>query len=269
MRITYTFAFVLLTSLTSCDENNNLSLFSIQNDLELGQQVSEQIANDPVAYPILDESENREAYAYLNAMTDEILNSGQVAYKDEFAWEVHIIEDDVLNAFATPGGYIYVYTGLIKYLDNVDDLAGVMGHEIAHADLRHSSRSLQKQYGISTLLGILLGDESSQIAEIAAGYATGLASLKFSRSHEAESDAKSVEYLSETIFACNGAAAFFQKLEDDGQTSTSLEFLSTHPSSDSRIEDINATADEAGCDTSLSDDDLEGITYQEFQAMFE
>ncbi|MBU2913920.1 MULTISPECIES: M48 family metalloprotease [Reichenbachiella] len=263
-------ALVFVGTLSSCDKNNNLSLFSVSNDLELGQQVAAQIAADPTTYPILPESGNEEAYAYLEAMTDEILNSGEVQYKDEFAWEVHIIDQDVLNAFCTPGGYIYVYTGLINYLDNIDDLAGVMGHEIAHADLRHSSRSLQKQYGISTLLSILLGDGGNEIAEIAAGYANGLVSLKFSRDHEEESDARSVEYLASTDYACNGAATFFQKLLADGQGSSGgLEtFLSTHPSSDSRVEDINAKADEVGCDTSLSDDNTNGMTYAEFQALF-
>jgi len=258
----------LIVTLGSCDKNGNISLFGVSNDLELGAQVADQIAADPTTYPVLSESSNEAAYSYLQAMTDEILESGEVQYADEFAWQIHIIDQDVLNAFATPGGYIYVYTGLIKYLDNVDDLAGVMGHEIAHADLRHSSRSLQQSYGVSTLLSILLGDNSSQLAEIAAGYASGLSALKFSRDHESESDARSVEYLSNTVFACNGAAAFFQKLEDDGQTSTTLEFLSTHPSSDSRIADINAKADDEGCDTTLSGDNIDGMTYAQFQALF-
>jgi len=71
-------------------------------------------------------------------------------HKDDFAWQVKIIDDpETLNAFATPGGYIYVYTGLIKFLDTEDQLAGVMGHEIAHADLRHSTRQMTSSYGVS------------------------------------------------------------------------------------------------------------------------
>lgn len=258
----------LVASLSACDKNGNVSLFGVSNDLELGAQVAEQIAADPDTYPILDEATNEAAYSYLQAMTDEILNSGEVVYANDFAWQIHIIDQDVLNAFATPGGYIYVYTGLINYLDNIDDLAGVMGHEIAHADLRHSSRSLQKQYGVSTLLSILLGDNSSQLAEIAAGYASGLSALKFSRDHESESDARSVEYLANTVFACDGAAAFFEKLEADGQTSSTLEFLSTHPSPDNRIEDIEAKASEVGCDTELSSDNINGMSYQDFKDLF-
>lgn len=260
-------ALVLTVALSSCDRNGNVSLFTAAKDMELGEDVAAQIAADPDTYPILIESENQVAYDYLQAMTNEILSSDEIQYP-EFAWKIHIIDQDVLNAFATPGGYIYVYTGLIKYLETVDDLAGVMGHEIAHADLRHSSRSLQQTYGVSTLLSILLGDNSSQLTEIAAGYASGLTALKFSRDHESESDARSVEYLAETSYACDGAAAFFEKLEEDGQTSTTLEFLSTHPSPDNRIEAIDEKAEEVGCDTSSSADNTNNMTYAEFQALF-
>jgi len=246
--------FTLFVGITGCDKNGNIVLFSIQNDKDLGQQVSQQIESDP-NFNLLSRTGYPEAYAYLDGMVTEILNSGEVEYRDEFVWEVTIVEDDnTLNAFATPGGYIYVYTGLIKFLDNADDLAGVMGHEIAHADLRHTSRNLQKQYGVSILLGILLGENPNTLTEIAGQIAGTVAGLAFSRDFETEADAESVEYLAPTPYACNGAASFFQKLEDSGQTGGTPEFLSTHPSPDNRVVDINAKANEVGCDTSLSGD---------------
>ncbi len=260
---------LILLFFVSCDKNNNFSLFTIQDDINLGFQVSEQIAADPTNYPILSESSNSAAYSYLEAIKDDILNSGEVAYKREFAWEMHIIQDDnVLNAFATPGGYIYVYTGLIKYLDNVDDLAGVLGHEIAHADLRHSSRNLQKQYGVTILLSLLLGEDPSQLAQIAAQLAGSLAGLKFSREFESEADARSVDYLANTAYACDGAASFFEKLEAQGLSSGTPVFLSTHPSPETRIVDINDKADAVGCDTAPSNDNTDGMTYAQFQALF-
>ena len=67
--------------------------------------------------------------------------------------DLRIIHDDsTLNAFCTPGGYIYIYTGILKFLDSEDEFAGVLGHEIAHADLRHSTRQMTKQYGVQILL---------------------------------------------------------------------------------------------------------------------
>ena len=155
----------ILTLFMGCGDGNGVLLFSVEDDIELGEQVAEQIANDP-SFIILKEAEYVDAYAYLNDMKNEILNSGNVTYDEEFAWKLHIVHDDeVLNAFATPGGFIYIYTGLIKFLDKEDDLAGVLGHEIAHADKRHGSKQMQQQYGISLLLSILTGGGENDLGD--------------------------------------------------------------------------------------------------------
>ncbi|MDH5475508.1 MAG: M48 family metalloprotease [Cyclobacteriaceae bacterium] len=268
-RISIVLSLVLLLGFTACDENGNVVLFSVQDDIDLGLKVSEEIAADQITYPVLARNTNVAAYAYMDAMRDAILNSGEVAYKDEFAWEMHIINDpNTLNAFATPGGYIYVYTGLIKYLDKADDLAGVLGHEIAHADLRHTSRNLQKSYGVSFLLGLLIGENSSDLAQIAGKLAGNVTGLAFSRDFEQEADAQSVLYLGQTSYACNGAAHFFELLEAAGQTGGTPQFLSTHPSPDTRIVDINTKATDEGCDiTPISEPT--GVSYADFKLLFQ
>ncbi|SNS42527.1 Peptidase family M48 [Ekhidna lutea] len=259
------FILVLLICFTvisvSCDKNNDIVLFSINNDISLGQQVAAEIESMPEQFPILERSANLEAYEYIENMMNVILASGSVSYRTEFPWKVNIIDDpEVLNAFATPGGQIYVYTGLIFFLEREDHLAGVMGHEIAHADQRHSSKQLQRQYGVSVLLSIITGGDPGLLTQIA----TSLGTLKFSRDAEAEADDYSVLYLADVNdFACNGAAGFFQKLLDSN-SSSQPEFLSTHPSPDNRVEDINAKATEEGCDTSLGDDSISD--YDAFKA---
>ncbi|NCX96935.1 MAG: peptidase M48, partial [Chitinophagia bacterium] len=138
----------LLIGLSSCKKDEDgvscelipFNAFTLAQDKELGMQVAAGIAADPKNYPILSESQYPASYAYIRKIRDNILNSGKVTNKSSFDWPVYIIKDDkTLNAFCTPGGYIFVYTGLIKFLDTEDDLAGVLGHEIAHADKRHSS----------------------------------------------------------------------------------------------------------------------------------
>lgn len=240
--------------------------FPVDDDADLGAQVAAQIDQEN-ANTILPYEGNEQAYDYLNAMKDDILNSEDIEYKDKFVWRLTIINEDVLNAFATPGGYIYVYTGLIQYLDNVDDLAGVMGHEIAHADRRHSVNQLTKNYGISVLTSILGGGETSVVSEIAVGLASNAAALAFSRDDESEADAASVEYLDETDFACNGAAEFFRKLEAEGGSGVP-EFLSTHPSPENRVADIDARATCRGCSTENTSQMINGLTYSQFQALF-
>lgn len=243
---------IILATAIACDKNDNFVVFSVENDVQLGAQVKAEIENDP-SIKILSPTQYPEVYNFLYHVRDGILNSGEVAYKEEFAWEIRVIDDDsTLNAFATPGGYIYIYTGLIKYLDHADDLAGVMGHEMAHADLRHTIRNLQKQYGVSALLSIALGRDPNALAQIAAQIAGQLAGLKFSREYETEADEHSVDYLSKTEYACNGAAFFFIKLNEAEQGGRPPEFLSTHPNPENRVNNINAKAESVGCDTTLA-----------------
>lgn len=219
------------------------NVFSIEQDKELGLQVKQEIESDPGQFPILNESSNREAYQILRAITNEILNSGKVYHRDDFAWEVKIIDDkETLNAFCTPGGYIYVYSGLIKYLDKEDQLAGVMGHEIAHADQRHSMRQMAKGSLANTLIAAVAGDSES-IAQVTAG----LINLKFSRSHETEADNYSVEYLGGTKYNCAGAAGFFEKISAAGGNGAPPEFMSTHPNPTNRVQNIKSKAAGKGC----------------------
>jgi predicted Zn-dependent protease len=235
-------------------------LFGLQQQKALGLQVRDQILADPQTYPILDEKQYPQAYQYIRKITNNILNSGKVELKGQFDWEVRIIRDDkTLNAFCTPGGYIFVYTGLIKYLDTEDQLAGVMGHEIAHADRQHSARQLEKQYGVALLVEIALGKANNeQLKQVV----NGLIGLKFSRNHEYEADAFSVDYLAGTQYRCNGAADFFVKIGESGGQQPP-EFMSTHPNPGNRVEAINNKAKSINCSTNKPDIKTE---YQKFKA---
>lgn len=252
----------LITSLfiftLSCGEGNDINLFSVSDDKQLGSDLDQQIENDPQNYPLLDESDYPDAYAYLRGIRDKILQSDDVNLKDEFEWEIHIIQDDnTLNAFAAPGGYIYFYTGLIKFLDEEDYLAGVLGHEIAHAANRHSTDALTRQFGIATLINVVLGENQNILSDMAAG----LTSLAFSRNAESEADTYSVFYLADTEYSCAGAAGFFEKIQSVGGQEPP-EFLSTHPSSEDRVQAIYNQAEQTGCSTELS-----GNNYQAFLNM--
>ena len=263
-RITILIAVAVLFITPSCDKNNDFVIFSIEDDKKLGAQVASEIASKPQEFPVLDREEYSKAYDYLQDITNRILNSDQVTYREEFNWTINIIHDDnVLNAFATPGGYIYVYTGLIKYLDKEDDLAGVIGHEIAHADQRHSSKQLQRAYGIQILLSVILGNDPSSLEQIVGALAGNLATLQFSRSFEEEADQYSVKYLSQTQYQCNGAHSFFEKLLEEEKAGNTPKFLSTHPAPQDRVDAINTFAQSIGCDM-IPDDPS---TYQNFKNM--
>ena len=228
------FLFLMILFISGCrSKDGSFNAFSPDFDIKLGKQFSRQIEAVSSA-PILMESDYPEAYKHLHQITNALLKSNKILYRDEFPWEVYIIQDDsVLNAFCTPGGYIYVYTGIIKFLDSDDQLAGVIGHEIAHADLRHSTKQLTKNYGLKIFLWMIFGG-SSTIGNIT----EGLLNLSFSRSDETEADMKSVEYLADTEYDARGVARFFQKMETSGESAGLLQFLNTHPNPENRVDDI-------------------------------
>ena len=238
-------------------------VFSPSEDVNLGNELHAEILANPDDYPLLSEDEYGDAINYLQGMCDELVASGKLEYSDQFDYKVHIIDADVLNAFAAPGGKMYFYNGLIKFLEKEDDLMGVMGHEIAHADRRHSVKQMIQNSGVQWLLSAAVGDDPSATEAVLAQIAGTGASLKFSRGDESEADSYSVDYLSGTSYRCDGAAIFFQKLDSAGLTSGIPEFLSTHPNPENRVADIQAKAAEVGCDVEYFAPD----SYDDFKAM--
>lgn len=231
-------------------------LISTDDDIQMGMQTVNYIESDTSGMIVMDSVQYKEAYRHIYRIRDTILNSGKVYYKNTFPWRIRLIKDDkTLNAFCTPGGFIYVYTGIIKYLDNETQLAGVMGHEIAHADRRHSARQIVSQYGIIAILSILSGGDPNLLAELSAN----LVLLKFSREHESEADDYSVRFLYPTVYDPRGAKYFFEKIGSQGTP----EFLSTHPDPGNRVVAIE---NKWSCLGGRTDGQLFDTRYQQFKA---
>lgn len=236
--------------------------FDAEYDVELGRQHAESIEADTTMM-LLDKEEYPEAYAHLQRIVDEVVRSDSIRYRDLFAYgDVRIIRDDeTLNAFCAPGGFIYVYSGIIKYLEAEDHLAGVLGHEIAHAELRHSSLRLQREYGREKLLDLILLSQPLSNAAFAS-ILNQINTLSYSRDQEAMSDRMSVRYLAGSRYACDGVGGFFERLQREGDGVDIPSILSDHPDDVSRIRDIRAEARRMACDTTLS----EGGSWAAFQA---
>ncbi len=223
--------------------DDDINLFSVSRDKKLGNQFSNQISSDSSKYDLLDSASNPEAYGHLYRIRNTILEDAVINYKNTFRWQMRIIDNDsTLNAFATPGGYIYFYSGLIRYLDNEADFAGVMAHEMAHAARRHSTEQMTQKFGLNLLVSLALGENPGKLAQVAAG----LASLKFTRSDEKEADKFGVTYLNPTPYDARGVAGFFEKLQAQGETSGTPQFLSTHPKPENRVENIRSEWESLG-----------------------
>ncbi len=233
---------IIITSFAGYQcKKDKLNFFSRQQDVEFGESLDSVILADPVEYPVLDETEYSDAYQFMYNIMNAILSSDDIDDRnlDKFVWKIRIIDKDVLNAFAAPGGYLYFYTGLMKYLDNSAQLAGVMAHEVAHVDQRHTTRRLTDLYSYEVMISIIFGQDRSQLEEIAIGMATGLAALAYSRDDEYEADEYAVRYTADTDYYPKGISGFFEKLNESNSSGRPPEFLSTHPDPGNRLESIN------------------------------
>lgn len=175
------------------------------------------------------------AYLEQNGLGAEVKN---------FQWEFNLVRDKQINAFCMPGGKIVVYEGLMGIVASDDELAVVMGHEVAHAVAKHSnermSQQLMAQFG-AAVLGQAVGNQSQAIQQVA-GTVYGLGAqygvmLPFSRKHESEADYMGLILMTIAGYNAEAAVPFWQKMSASGGGGTP-EFLSSHPSGSTRIHDI-------------------------------
>jgi Zn-dependent protease with chaperone function len=154
---------------------------------------------------------------------------------DGMEFEVHVVDAQMVNAFALPGGTIVVFTGLIAKADSANQVAGVLGHEMAHATLRHGMQRIGQSLGLAAAVSLLLGDTQGLVA--AGAELFQLASINsYSREQENAADAEGVRMLHAAGIDPAGFTAFFQTLKDEhGELPGVASWISTHPQHDDRI----------------------------------
>jgi len=239
-------SFMLLfavVTISSCSGSGGFNMFSDSEDIKLGHDVSSEMMKNQTEYPIFNGDPSIKTYIDQRIFR-QVLTSPKIAKRNVYDYKLELIADDnTLNAFALPGGNVYVYTGLLKFLDSEAALAGVLGHEIAHAERRHATQRMTKYYGVQFLVGMLLGSQPSKVAEVASNLFVGLAFLANSRADEDESDKYSIEYLKDTRFYPGAVKFFFEEMRDGGLVSSKSNkvatFLSTHPDPVNRIAKAN------------------------------
>lgn len=243
-----TLAALVLIGPISCIGALGVNLFPDSKDIELGRQIDEEIRKAPQEYPIL--SGYPEVKAYIESIGRKILASPSIEKRSLYAYRFEIIRDDsTINAFCTPGGYIYVYTGLLKFLDNEATLAGVIAHEIGHAERRHSTRRMSSIMGVQAILAIALGEKPGELAEVTGNLFAGLGLLVNSRSDENESDTYSIKYLQATEYYAGAIRFFFEKVSrgrEAGKGNSLERMLSTHPLPQERMENVEKIMSQIG-----------------------
>jgi predicted Zn-dependent protease len=144
-----------------------------------------------------------------------------------------VVKNDVVNAFALPGGYVVVFTGLLEQAKSGEEVAGVLSHEFTHVLERHGLERIVKQMGLVAVVGIILGDQQG-LARIVRQVGVELLSLKFGRTQETEADVSGLQLLHRAHIDPAGMITFFQRLSEEEQGR--VEWLSSHPMSAARAE---------------------------------
>ncbi len=185
---------------------------------------------------------NAEVDAQLKQITDPLL----AGISDRrYPFTFHVIEDPTLNAFAMPGGHVVLHSGLLLAADRAEEVVGVLAHEIAHVNRRHSIRNIIASAGLYLVLSAVVGDASGLLAVLADNSAF-LLDRKFTRDFEREADSVGWDYLARAKIDPSGMVSFFEKMEQEekkqleqlpvGGVAKALEFVGTHPATRERIE---------------------------------
>ncbi len=218
-------------------------MFSPQQDVELGKRAAVDaqkqlpLCNDPKVDAYLTELGTRLASK---------LPTGGMQYPFEF----HCVNDKAINAFALPGGYVFVNRGTIEVADNEAQLAAVMAHELSHVALRHGTNQATKAQATQGFLGIASGifggSTGGALLTQLGAFAAGGVLLRYSRTAESQADVMGTQVLYDTGYDPRAMAQFFEKLEAETKGKNSPEFFSDHPSPEHRVERVDEEIEKLG-----------------------
>ncbi len=157
----------------------------------------------------------------------------------DLPWSFKLLNTKDVNAMAAPGGYIYVTRGLLEEVTSDDELAGVVGHEIAHVVKRHGAKMIEKQTKIALAAGVLLGEQSDAVV-LGASIANALVMSGYSREDEYTADKYGTVYASQSGYKADGLLRFLRTLEslEEGSPSTLERWIATHPPTKDRIKKL-------------------------------
>lgn len=158
-----------------------------------------------------------------------------------FRWTIRVIENEAVNAMALPGGQLIVFTGLLRKAERIDQVAGVLGHEMAHVTKRHHLRTLIKSAGLLVAIQFALGDTAG-VAEVIRQQASSALLSSQSREHELEADAEGAHMLAAAGLDTAAMAEFFTLMKSGSGTTTTgiTDWFASHPGHDERIAALNA-----------------------------
>jgi hypothetical protein len=211
------------------------NVYSKEQDIQLGRQAAQEILRQ------VDLVDNRTLQQYIDQIGARLARQPGA---QDYPYEFTLINDPSINAFALPGGPIFVNSGLIAAAENEAQVAGVLAHEIAHVALRHSTSQASKANLLqfpAALAGAILGQGSAgaQLGQMGLGFGLNVLMLRYSRSAEEEADALGAHIMASAGYNPIEMARFFEKLEAEGGD-RAPQFLSSHPNPGNRVQNVQA-----------------------------
>ncbi|MBN1165078.1 MAG: M48 family metalloprotease [Candidatus Krumholzibacteriota bacterium] len=208
--------------------SGQINIISSEEEVNMGKDFSLEVEKQFEIY------ENQEVTEYVAGVGRDL---AAVCDRRDIDYHFAVIKKDELNAFALPGGYIYIYTGLLKALDDEAQLAGVLAHEIGHVTARHATERLTAMYGYQILVGLVLGEDPNVWAQLVSNIFSTGGFLAYSRRNEYEADRLGTVYVSRAGYDQRGIMELLEKFQVAGEREPSKleEWLSTHPPTADRI----------------------------------
>lgn len=247
-------------SLAGCETNpytgrKQLLMTSIGQEMQMGAQAYSQVKSDPQMPPSQDPREIEPVKRVAARIVEAAKRSKYAEMAKQFQWEVTVIKDDkTANAFALPGGKMAVYTGMFSMAKTEAGLAAVMGHEVVHALARHGAERMGHgqvaNVGVQVVgaaIGLSGGNpmlSQATMAALGAGAQVGVL-LPFSRKHESEADYVGILLAADAGYDPRESVALWERMAEATGGSGPSEFLSTHPSHDTRIDQLKEWMPEA------------------------
>lgn len=246
--------------LAGCETNpytgrSQLLMTSVSQEMQMGAQAYNQVKSDPKMRPSEDPREVEPVKRVAARIVEAAKRSKYAEMAQQFQWEVTVIKDDkTANAFALPGGKMAVYTGIFPIAKTEAGLAAVMGHEVVHALARHGAERMSQgqvaKIGLQ-VVGAAVGMSSENpalsqatMAALGAGMQVGVL-LPFSRKHESEADFVGILLAADAGYDPRESVALWERMAQVSGGGGPAEFLSTHPSHDTRIEQLKEWMPEA------------------------
>jgi len=234
-KISFVVFILLLSGCTSiynpATQRKEYYFISERSEIDIGQSIAKKFIQENKML------ENSQKLVYVRAVGQKI---AAISYRNNLRYEFFIIDDDKINAFALPGGYIFLHRGLLENFNNKDELAFVLSHEIGHVDARHSLKRLQANMGFTLLtLPLRLNSEQASAKALTDSLFT-VVSSGYSRKDEFQADSLALQYMEEGGFDPGAAISVFEMFKRHTTGTSAPYYLRTHPHHDERIENVKS-----------------------------